>query len=372
MAEPMLNHPKKTPLEERLIALIEDHGPIQIGDFMADALGHPQHGYYMTQSPFGTDGDFITAPEISQIFGELIGAWLIQSWEDLGAPSLFNLIEFGPGRGTLMADILRVAKLRPKFLKAARIYLIETSGRLRYEQTRRLTEFNIPITWAAELHDIPAAPTLAIANEFFDCLPIRQFVRTAQHNKTPWRERLVGLNGPDKTLCFTLSQDQFPDPDGVPSGVKPEDIFETCPAAQNLIREIASRLLSYKGRCLIIDYGHGRSGFGDTFQALNRHTYRHPLAQPGLQDVTAHVDFAALARVGRESGLLVHGPELQGRFLSRLGLQERAHLLQKNASEEQIALLVSATNRLVDDNEMGRLFKALSLSSPELNTPAGF
>ena len=374
MTDPARKEVPRTPLEERLITLIEDHGPIRVGDYLADALGHPQHGYYMTGAAFGQDGDFTTAPEISQVFGELIGAWLINSWEEIGAPSLFNLIELGPGRGTLMADILRTAKVRPKFLKAVRVYMVETSGRQRYNQQRALQEAGVPVTWATEMHDIPAAPTLVIANEFFDCLPIRQFVRTADREEPCWRERLVGLtgSGPDKRLCFVLSEERYETPTGAPPGAKPEDIFEVSEDAQDIIRDIAVRLGNHKGRTLIIDYGHGRSGFGDTLQALRKHRYWPPLDEPGLADVTAHVDFAALARTGREQGLLVHGPELQGRFLTRLGLEERKAALLKKATSEEAGLISSGADRLVHADEMGTLFKVLSLSSPMLQAPAGF
>lgn len=363
-----------TPLEERLITLIDDHGPIRVGDYMADALGHPQHGYYMTEAAFGSEGDFTTAPEISQIFGELIGAWLVNAWEEIGAPSLFNLIELGPGRGTLMADILRTAKVRPKFLKAARVYMIETSGRQRYAQQRKLQDIGQPITWATELHDIPAAPTLFIANEFFDCLPIRQFIKTTQENEPSWRENLVSYTQTreGKRLCFVLSEALHNTPTGAPAGAKPEDIFEFSADAQSLIRDIAVRLQAHKGRALIIDYGHGRSGFGSTVQAVKNHQYWHPLEAPGMADVTAHVDFATLARTGREKKLLVHGPERQGRFLSRLGFDARKKAILKTAEKEAHALVLSGADRLVNADEMGTLFKALCLSSPSLKTPAGF
>ena len=374
MTDPARQEIVRTPLEERLLTLIEDHGPIRVGDYMADALGHPQHGYYMTSAAFGAEGDFTTAPEISQIFGELVGAWLVQAWEDIGAPSLFNLIELGPGRGTLMADILRTAKVRPKFLKAVRTYMIETSGRQRYTQQKTLQQAGVPITWATEMHDIPPAPTLIIANEFFDCLPIRQFVRTADRGTKCWREKLVGYQdqGGERRLCFVHSEALYETPSGAPAGAKPEDIFEVSEDAQSLISDIAGRLSAHKGRALIIDYGHGRSGFGDTLQALRDHRYWPPLAEPGMADVTAHVDFAALARTGREHELLVHGPELQGRFLTRLGLEQRKAALLSKAPAEKQELISTGAARLVNADEMGTLFKAMCLSSPGLVAPAGF
>ncbi len=361
-----------TPLEERLIRLIEDHGPIRVGDYIADALGHPQHGYYISAAPFGADGDFTTAPEISQIFGELIGAWLIHSWEEMGAPSLFNLIELGPGRGVLMQDILRTAKIKPAFLKAMRVYMVETSGRLRYEQQRRMQDLGVPVTWASDLYDIPAAPSLFVANEFFDCLPIRQFVR--QKEADQWRERLVGFNSQngEKRLCFLLSEEIYDTPKGAPQGSKPGDFFESCDAGREIIHALASRLKEHKGRALIIDYGHGRSGFGDTLQALRQHQYWHPLATPGEADVTAHVDFGALARAGREEEILVHGPVLQGAFLARLGIEFRLQRLCEKVSDKKAKELRVGVHRLIHPDEMGALFKAMCLSSPGLATPAGF
>lgn len=190
-----------TPLEERLIALIKSRGPITVADYMEDALLHPHDGYYTSQAPIGAKGDFTTAPEISQIFGGSIGLWLVQSWTDMGSPKDFNLVELGPGRGVLMQDILRAARLRPAFLDAAHVWLVETSGRLRHEQQRRLRDAGIATDWADAFADIPSAPSLIIANEFFDCLPIRQFVRSERG----WRERLVGLNAELDALAFCES-----------------------------------------------------------------------------------------------------------------------------------------------------------------------
>lgn len=364
-----------TPLQERLITLIDENGPIRVGDYMADALGHPQHGYYSTQDPFGRGGDFTTAPEISQMFGELIGAWLVDSWIAIGAPSWFNLVEFGPGRGTLMSDILRVGSLRPDFVKAAHIYMVETSGRLRVKQQRRLSDYADQIDWVDKFEDVPSGPLLGVANEFFDCLPIRQFVRTADDSDTPWRERLVGVTGkgPTRQLCYVLSEKQFADRPGMPQGAKPETIFEESPAGVAVVEAMAAQLKQQKGRILMIDYGHGRSGFGETFQAVKRHDVWHPLAMPGRADITAHVDFGALARAARSAEVRVDGPIRQGDFLSRLGLVQRAQaLIKANPGKTQQESIEAATTRLISPDGMGTLFKAMALSSPELSAPAGF
>lgn len=363
-----------TPLEARLLELIAERGPISIGDFMADALGHPQHGYYTTREPFGAEGDFTTAPEISQIFGELIGAWLIDAWEAIGAPSIVQLVELGPGRGTLMSDILRVARIRPPFRAAIRVTLVETSGRLRLRQRKTLDPAGVPVQWVDRLDDVPAAPTLLIANEFFDCLPIRQFVRTAETGPQPWRERLVGRTGEgaEARLIFTLSNTTYAPRSGIPSAGQPEDIFEECEAGASLMGSLAARFADHKGRALIIDYGHGRSGFGDTFQAVRRHASVHPLTRPGEVDVTAHVDFGALARIGRAAGARVDGPVRQGDFLTRLGLRLRLARLVEAADADARVALVSAADRLTAADGMGSLFKVMALSSAGLTEPPGF
>jgi len=361
-----------TPLEERLVSLIRDHGPIRVGDYMADALTHPQHGYYSTQQALGAAGDFTTSPEISQVFGELIGSWLVHSWEEMGAPSAFNLVEMGPGRGTLMADILRVAKVRPRFLESVHVYMIESSGRLRYQQKKLLHETGVRITWADRLEDVPPGPILIVANEFFDCLPIRQFVRTADQDDRPWRERLVGLSD-DGQLAFVLSDARFGDQPGMPRGAVPEDIFESCSAGQDVIAEIAHRFREHKGRALIIDYGHGRSAFGDTFQAMRHHASWPVLSKPGLADVTAHVDFAALARKARSEDVRADGPVMQRDFLTRLGLRVRLEALMNSVDgEEKREAIRSAALRLVDADGMGSLFKVLSISPKGASAPPGF
>ncbi|MEM1409695.1 MAG: SAM-dependent methyltransferase [Pseudomonadota bacterium] len=379
MTGPASSSPKadayqQTPLEERLVSLIRDHGPIRVGDYMTDVLTHPQHGYYSTQQALGQKGDFTTSPEISQVFGELIGSWLIYAWEEMGAPSAFNLIELGPGRGTLMADILRVAKIRPKFLKAVHVYMIEASGRMRYQQKRLLHETGVRITWADRLEDVPPAPFLLCANEFFDCLPIRQFVRTADQDDRPWRERLVGLSdNPEQPLAFVLSDARFADQPGMPPGATPEAVYEFSPSAADVVTEITHRLSENKGRALIVDYGHGRSGYGDTLQAMHNHGSWPVLHRPGMADVTAHVDFGALARKARVEDARVDGPVRQSDFLARLGLRQRLDALEKIIEDDQKREnLRTGALRLVDADGMGSLFKVMAISPKGSAAPPGF
>ena len=369
-----------TPLELRLMQLIRDHGPISVGDYMSDALCHPQHGYYATRDPFGPQkegapgGDFTTAPETSQLFGELVGAWLVHAWTEIGEPSAFNLVELGPGRGTLMADILRVARVRPGFLEAMSLFMVEASGRMRYRQQRTLHEAGHPVSasneargavWADQFEDVPPGPTLLVANEFFDCLPIRQYVRAREG----WRERVVGLNDEGSALAVTLREAEAPD--GAPPTALPEDIYEVSEAGRAHATQIAGRFAAHKGRALIIDYGHGRTGLGDTFQAVKAHAHWPVLKSPGEADVTAHVDFAALARAARGAGARVDGPVRQGDFLRRLGLEQRlARILE--ARPEAEAEMRAGAARLAAPDQMGHLFKVMAISADGLGEPAGF
>jgi NADH dehydrogenase [ubiquinone] 1 alpha subcomplex assembly factor 7 len=361
--------PEATPLEERLISLIRVRGPISVADYMADALFHPHHGYYTSQTPLGAKGDFTTAPEVSQIFGELIGLWLVQSWIEMGSPKRFKLVELGPGRGVLMQDVLRAAKLRPAFLDAVEVWLIELSGRLRHEQQRRLKTAGVAIEWADRFADVPPGPSLIIANEFFDCLPIRQFARTA----AGWRERLIGLDD-DGHLAFVLSgtppEPTIDIPDIGRAGTG--DIYEICEPAEALADEIARRLASERGRALIIDYGHIGAGYGDTLQAVRRHAYWPALASPGAADLTAHVNFERLSRAAFAAGACAFGPVSQGAFLTALGLPFRLERLSAEKSAGDAALLCSGAHRIASPAMMGELFKALCVSTPGLPEPAGF
>ncbi len=362
-------HNDPTPLEDRLTQLIRLKGPISIADYMSDALGHPNDGYYMTQQVFGASGDFTTAPEISQIFGELIGLWLLEGWRSMGSPADFNLVEFGPGRGVLMEDILRATRLRRGFAKAACLWLLETSGRLRIEQQRRLKGSELKPLWADELADIPPAPNLIVANEFFDCLPIRQFQRVERG----WRERLVGVNDKGR-LDYVLGQTPPPESYGLPGNneSEPGDIFEISFSAREFIGELAARLVEEGGAALIIDYGHVASGLGDTLQAVRGHNFWPPLSSPGKADLTAHVDFAALAEIAIDAGAAVYGPAAQGRFLERLGLALRAEMLCKDKPEDEQRNIRLGADRIAAPDQMGEIFKVMCVASPDFPAPAGF
>ena len=361
--------PNRTPLEERLVDIIRLKGPITVADYMADALGHPHDGYYMSKAPFGAEGDFTTAPEISQIFGELIGLWMLENWRALGSPPDFNLVEFGPGRGVLMEDILRATQLRPSFSRAACLWLLETSGRLRVEQQRRLRATGVKPLWADEFADIPPAPSLIVANEFFDCLPVRQFQRI----ENGWRERLIDV-GDDGRLTFIHGKTPPPADYNLPGAdaSEPGDIFEINFAAREFLTEVVTSLVAHKGAALIIDYGHVASGLGDTLQAVRAHKFWPALSTPGEADLTAHVNFGALADVAVDAGAAVYGPTAQGRFLERLGLALRTEMLCKGKPEDEQEKIRAGAERIAAPAKMGEIFKVMCVASPELPAPPGF
>ncbi|HYD30680.1 MAG TPA: class I SAM-dependent methyltransferase [Azospirillaceae bacterium] len=362
-----------TDLLRRRIAV---EGPMTVAAFMAEALGHPRLGYYMTRDPFGTAGDFTTAPEISQMFGELIGLWCAHVWSRMGAPRRVVLVELGPGRGTLMQDALRAAALVPAFREAIEPHLVETSPMLRQRQQATLAA--LPFagkgpTWHDHLATVPEGPTLAIANEFFDALPIRQFVRTPEG----WAERLVDANPDGAGLRFVLDRRSL---GGAAEAMLPESVraapegsvAEICPAGEVIAAELADRLVRHDGAALLIDYGHARSAAGETLQAVRRHTFAPVLEKPGEADLTAHVDFEVLARAARQTGARVHGPITQGAFLANLGIRERAAILRRAASVAQAADIDAALRRLIEPEEMGTLFKVMALTDPRQEPPVGF
>ncbi|WGJ13971.1 SAM-dependent methyltransferase [Methylocapsa sp. D3K7] len=359
-----------TPLETLIREMIVETGPISIEIYMKLALGHLEHGYYTSKMPLGESGDFITAPEISQMFGELIGLWCVAVWRAMGAPRPFLLVELGPGRGSLMADALRATKIAPDFLSAIDLHLVETSEILRRSQRAALAASGLVPKWHTSVEDLPAGPMIIIANEFFDCLPVRHFVRGVDG----WHERLVGLDGTGQ-LCFGLAPG--PDP-GLAMPGEPGEVLEAGFAAMHVMAGLAARLAAQGGALLAIDYGYDGPPRGETLQAVQRHRFADPLADPGGADLTAHVDFRNLARAARASGAAVHGPVPQGEFLARLGLHERAVALRKRANARQCAAIDAALDRLAGDGtaagsaSMARLFKALAVTAPGLDVPPGF
>lgn len=348
-----------TDLTQHLMARIAASGPISLADFMAEALMHPTMGYYSTRDPFGADGDFVTAPETSQMFGELLGLCLAQAWMDQGAPSAFALVELGPGRGTLMADLIRATKGVPGFLDAADVHFVETSPTLRSAQQKQVPH----ASWHDTLDTIPDLPLFAVANEFFDALPIRQFQRA----DAGWHEVQVGLK--DGTLAAGLSDpaplafldDRIPD-------TSPGDIVEYCPSASAICTTLGSGIANRGGAALIIDYGDWRS-LGDTFQALKNHRPVDPFEAPGTADLTAHVDFERVAKSVAPARYTRLTP--QGVFLERLGITQRARTLAKQLSGAALDNHIAAHRRLTHPAEMGTLFKVMGVYPDGAPVPAG-
>lgn len=347
---------------------IAQEGPMSVGEYMALCLGHPSHGYYVTRDPFGVSGDFTTAPEISQMFGEMIGAWLAEAWRMLGSPSPFALIECGPGRGTLMQDALRATKGVPGFHDALRLHLMDISPVLKKAQGERLADFR-PV-WISSLDEVPGGmPVLLIGNEFLDALPIRQ-IRFAEGG---WRERVVALND-DGTFCFGDGPCDQTLLDHVPPQILHEesgDVFEVSPVINHYIWQLSILLKKQKGAALFIDYGHAKSATGETLQAVRSHRFENVLEHPGECDLTAHVDFDNAARQAKKAGVFSGPIVSQCDFLRTLGIEMRAAILKKNATEQQAREIDAALHRLLDKKQMGQLFKVMALCHDNIRL-AGF
>jgi len=349
-------------LAEQLRRRIASEGPITIHEYMKTCLADPASGYYIARQPIGRTGDFITAPEISQIFGELLGLWTASVWQSMGEPDDIILAELGPGLGTLMADALRVIKSVPQLHERISIALIETSPVLRETQADALGNFDLG--WFDAIEDVPDAPLIVLANEFLDALPIRQYIR----RDDGWHERCVGRSR--DALIYT-ERDETADLD-LPSELHHEtgDIFETRPATIELIAALEARTKPIAG--LFIDYGHEHSGLGDTLQAVRDHRFTDPLQAPGEADLSAHVDFADLAQRAGDAGLKSFGPISQGKFLLKLGLEARRDRLLQQANLEQRQAIITGVGRLTDPRVMGDLFKVLAITSERVPPPPPF
>jgi NADH dehydrogenase [ubiquinone] 1 alpha subcomplex assembly factor 7 len=355
-------------LSDEIATIIAHEGPITLERYMSLALAHPRYGYYVTRDPFGAAGDFITAPEISQMFGELVGLWLTEAWRAAGSPSNAHLVELGPGRGTLMADVLRVGQVSAPFLDSVDIHMIETSPALEAIQRRTLARAPRPIAWSRDFSQTPRGPVFVLANEFFDALPVRHFVRGARG----WSERLIGLDARG-ALAFGAAHEVEPD---IYVPAEFGAVIEVAAIAQRLMVEIANRIVQDGGAMLIVDYGYLETSLGETLQAVKNHAYVHPLADPGEADLTTHVDFAALARASLSCGAKILGPITQGAFLRQLGIAQRAEALSRRATLEQQADLQAAFQRLAGSGDpretMGDLFKAMAVTHPDMYDLPGF
>ena len=360
-----------SPLEAEIRRRIALVGPMAVAQYMALCLTHREHGYYTTHDPFGARGDFVTAPEISQMFGELIGLWAAAAWRAMNSPERVRLVELGPGRGTMMLDVLRAARVIPDFRAAILLHMVEISPALERLQRDALVASDVPVSWHRSIDEVPEGPLVVLANEFFDALPVHQAVMCADG----WHERVVKI-ADDDVLHFGIDRDPNPLFDKLlPSGVQASkigDIFEW--RGDQLALELGRRVVAGPGVALIIDYGHCESAIGDTLQAVRGHAFADPLEQPGSADLTAHMDFQALAQAAAGMGAHVHGPVTQAEFLRRLGIEQRAAALKAAGPPENAATIEAALQRLTDEEGtgMGRLIKAMALSSPDISALPGF
>jgi NADH dehydrogenase [ubiquinone] 1 alpha subcomplex assembly factor 7 len=362
---------ERTPLDAVIRARIARDGPMPIATFMALCLYDPDHGYYLRGDPLGAAGDFVTAPEVSQMFGEMIGLWAAEVWQEIGAPLVLQLIEIGPGRGTMMLDAIRAARAAPEFRRALRVQLIEVSPALRQRQVQTLRDAgDVPVRWHPALAEVPAGPAIVLANEFFDALPVHQ----AERRPTGWHERRITVNAGDE-LAFTLAPEPMPGFErhlpGAVAKAPVGAVFEW--RADRFATDLASRVCQ-DGVALVVDYGHAASAAGDTFQAVRSHRYASPLATPGRTDLTAHVDFAALGRAATAAGTRTHGPVEQGVWLKRIGIETRARALAAAVAEDKRPRIAADLTRLVGtgSTDMGSLFKAMAISAPHIAHLPGF
>jgi NADH dehydrogenase [ubiquinone] 1 alpha subcomplex assembly factor 7 len=359
------------PLEVEIRRRIAAAGPMPVGEYMVLCLTDRTHGYYMTRDPLGQRGDFITAPEVSQMFGELIGLWMAAVWKQMGEPANVRIIELGPGRGTMMSDALRATKVMPAFRKAVVLHLVEISPVLQSQQERTFEQLPVPMFWHPTLRDVPAGPAIIVANEFFDALPVNQVVKT----DLGWHERCIEVDSEGK-LAFSPAPDPIPQFDRLlPPTVRDaanSSIFEW--RSDSVAMEMGRRIARDDGAALVIDYGHANSAVGETLQAVGEHAYADPLTAPGMIDLTAHVDFQALARAVEAMGVNSFGPIEQTEFLRRLGIETRAAALKVKAAGAHAAGVDAALARLTGRGrgEMGSLFKAAAYAHPSVGVPPGF
>ena len=360
---------ERSPLEIEIRRRIATAGPMPVAEYMALCLLDRQHGYYVTRDPLGARGDFTTAPEVSQMFGELIGLWAATVWTQMGTPENVRLIELGPGRGTLMNDALRAVQIVPEFHSAIVAHLVEISPVLQAQQENTLEGAGVTIYWHAKLADVPAGPAIIFANEFFDVLPVNQAIKTDRG----WHERRIQVDADDQ-LAFTIAPEPLPFFQTLLpahfSSARAGAIFEWRGDTEAM--EVGRRVADGRGAALVIDYGHTESGIGETFQAVGRHAYADPLSAPGALDLTAHVDFQALSRAVESMGAKGFGPIEQSQFLRRLGIEQRAASLKTKAARADD--IDQALARLIgrERTAMGELFKVAAFVHPSIGTPPGF
>lgn len=357
-------------LLEHLQQKIRQSGPITIAEYMSLALHDPQFGYYRTKEPIGKDGDFVTAPEISQMFGELLGVWLVTYWQMIHSPEDAILVELGAGKGTLMSDILRSAKKVPNFLPSREVHIIDINPALIKEQQKALQAYDYKLNWHEDLSSLPDKPALFIANEFFDALPITQCI----WREGEWRERLVGLDD-HGALTFTHSEQPTLNCRKIPSDFKEAregDIYEFSEASMHITEQMAAHIKKHGGGALIIDYGYALNKLKDTLQAVKEHRYHDVLDSPGEADITAHVNFPSLQEAAFSKGCKAHIDVTQGELLVDLGIQVRAAMLARGKSAKDREQMMGDVERLISPEHMGILFKCMAITPPNTPAPYGF
>jgi NADH dehydrogenase [ubiquinone] 1 alpha subcomplex assembly factor 7 len=343
-------------LEKIIRDIIGKQGAVSLAAYMELALQHPEHGYYRVREPLGREGDFITAPEISQMFGEMIGVWCVEAWRSLGKPNPFALVELGPGRGTMMQDILRATARVGGFHDAKQLCLLDSDKALRKEQREKLGE--AAPRYIDDVAQLPPMPALVVANEFFDALPVRQFEKTFRG----WTERMVTVV--NDALAMTQRPLESVEENLIPAAARdaaPGTVIEMSPKSQSVMRDLARRLAAQKGALLVVDYGYVAASGNASVQAVSHHKHADIFERPGEVDLTAHVDFTALATAARETGVEVGHVIGQGEFLRNLGIDIRADALKKHATLPQAAAIDAALRRLTDESQMGLLFKVMEI-----------
>jgi SAM-dependent MidA family methyltransferase len=356
-------------LKKHLSQLISEQGPITVHQFMQIALADRLHGYYMKGDPLGREGDFTTAPEISQMFGEMLGVWAASFWHACGCPDNVQLVELGPGRGSLMADLLRSTTSVPEFHASLTVHMVETSPPLKEKQQTLLKDSHPHIHWHEHINSIPEGFTLLVANEFFDALPIHQFIKTSKG----WREQLVILDG--ENLAFTLAPGKTPSLLLIPNHLNDAEegsVYEYNPLGMVVVQDIAERIQGYGGSALVVDYGFDSEDLKDTLQAVKSHAYHPVLEEPGEADITAHVNFSQLRDAFEEAGILTSSTLTQGHLLEQLGIGLRAEMLKKNADAKTQKSIDAALERLIDKDQMGTLFKCMACWSEACPPPFPF
>jgi NADH dehydrogenase [ubiquinone] 1 alpha subcomplex assembly factor 7 len=345
-------------LKIKISNVIKISGPITIERYMAYCLYDSEYGYYINSNPIGSSGDFITAPEISQMFGEIIGLWIFDGWKKLN--NNISMVELGPGKGTLMSDILRVTSKFPEFIDQTKLYSLESNDKLFKEQKKNI---KLKLTRIEDIDEIPDIPSIIIANEFFDALPIRQFISDDYR----WYERLVDINKQEEFFLTTKIISNY---DALkiklPLKGRNSNIYEYSSYQKNIFLALCKKIKKNNGIMLIIDYAKIKDGYGDTLQAMSKHKFTSIFNNPGNDDITSYVNFHSFSEVCKDLDVSYYGPMEMGEFLLKLGINERAQSLIKNNPKLDPDIILKQLHKLIDKEEMGSIFKVIAITSSNI------